>query len=76
MGKWGDVVVYKILVCEIYWGNEEVINELDVYGNWIVLGSLSLVFGGIDIGMLVISLENMLFNWILFYCWFIRIEDF
>ncbi len=75
MGKRGDVVVYKILVRETYLGNEEAINEPDVYGNRIVSGSLSLVSGGIDTGTLAISLENTLFNRILPYRWFIRIED-
>ncbi|MCG0638924.1 Lysozyme [Lactiplantibacillus plantarum] len=75
MGKRGDVVVYKILVRETYLGNEEAINEPDVYGNRIVSGSLSLVSGGIDTGTLSISLENTLFNRILPYRWFIRIED-
>ena len=75
MGKRGDAVVYKILVRETYLGNEEAINEPDVYGNRIVSGSLSLVSGGIDTGTLSISLENTLFNRILPYRWFIRIED-
>lgn len=75
MGKRGDAVVYKILVRETYLGNEEAINEPDVYGNRIVSGSLSLVSGGIDTGTLAISLENTLFNRILPYRWFIRIED-
>ncbi len=75
MGKRGDAVVYKILVRETYRGNEEAINEPDVYGNRIVSGSLSLVSGGIDTGTLAISLENTLFNRILPYRWFIRIED-
>ncbi|WP_407632354.1 phage tail spike protein [Lactiplantibacillus plantarum] len=67
--------MYKILVRETYLGNEEAINEPDVYGNRIVSGSLSLVSGGIDTGTLTISLENTLFNRILPYRWFIRIED-
>ncbi|MCG0864533.1 Lysozyme [Lactiplantibacillus plantarum] len=67
--------MYKILVRETYLGNEEAINEPDVYGNRIVSGSLSLVSGGIDTGTLSISLENTLFNRILPYRWFIRIED-
>ncbi|WP_076642914.1 phage tail spike protein [Lactiplantibacillus plantarum] len=67
--------MYKILVRETYRGNEEAINEPDVYGNRIVSGSLSLVSGGIDTGTLAISLENTLFNRILPYRWFIRIED-
>ncbi|AYE58263.1 endolysin [Lactiplantibacillus plantarum] len=67
--------MYKILVRETYLGNEEAINEPDVYGNRIVSGSLSLVSGGIDTGTLAISLENTLFNRILPYRWFIRIED-
>ncbi|MCG0810599.1 Lysozyme [Lactiplantibacillus plantarum] len=67
--------MYKILVRETYLGNEEAINEPDVYGNRIVSGSLSLVSGGIDTGTLIISLENTLFNRILPYRWFIRIED-
>lgn len=75
MGKRGDAVMYKILVRETYLGNEEAINEPDVYGNRIVSGSLSLVSGGIDTGTLTISLENTLFNRILPYRWFIRIED-
>lgn len=75
MGKRGDAVMYKILVRETYLGNEEAINEPDVYGNRIVSGSLSLVSGGIDTGTLAISLENTLFNRILPYRWFIRIED-
>ncbi|KZT95174.1 Phage lysin glycosyl hydrolase family 25 [Lactiplantibacillus plantarum] len=75
MGKRSDVVVYKILVRETYLGNEESINEPDVYGNRIVSGNLSLVSGGIDTGTLTISLENTLFNRILPYRWFIRIED-
>ena len=75
MGKRGDVIVYKILVRETYSGNEEAISEPDVYGNRIISGSLSLVSGGIDTGTLSISLENTLFNRILPYRWFIRIED-
>lgn len=75
MGKRGDAVMYKILVRETYLGNEEAINEPDVYGNRIASGSLSLVSGGIDTGTLTISLENTLFNRILPYRWFIRIED-
>lgn len=67
--------MYKILVRETYLGNEEAINEPDVYGNLIISGSLSLVSGGIDTGTLAISLENTLFNRILPYRWFIRIED-
>ncbi|QGX69527.1 endolysin [Lactiplantibacillus plantarum] len=67
--------MYKILVRETYLGNEEAINEPDVYGNRIASGSLSLVSGGIDTGTLTISLENTLFNRILPYRWFIRIED-
>ncbi|WP_251897719.1 phage tail spike protein [Lactiplantibacillus paraplantarum] len=67
--------MYKILVRETYLGNEEAINEPDVYGNRIASGSLSLVSGGIDTGTLAISLENTLFNRILPYRWFIRIED-
>lgn len=67
--------MYKILVRETYLGNEEAINEPDVYGNRIVSGSLSLVSGGIDTGTLSISLENTLFNRIFPYRWFIRIED-